>query len=75
MLYMHCTWPFRGAVGLNLLLVEFSPRFFKNLSSDHFSKKYIELFRERLSQKVHATIPKGIVGGFELSVLQRNLRD
>ena len=24
----------------------------------------IQLFRERLSEKVHATIPKGIVGGF-----------
>ena len=24
----------------------------------------ILLFRERLSEKVHATIPKGIVGGF-----------
>ena len=75
MLYMHCTWPFRGAGGLNLLIVEFSPRFFKNLSCDHFSMKYIQLFREMLSEKVHATIAKGIVGGFELSVLQRNLRD
>ena len=28
--------------------------------------------RERLSGKVHATIPKGIVGGFEGTVLQRN---
>ena len=25
----------------------------------------IQLFRERLSEKVHATIPEGIVGGFE----------
>ena len=25
----------------------------------------IQLFRERLSEKVHATTPKGIVGGFE----------
>ena len=25
-------------------------------------------------EKVHATIPKGIVGGFELTVLQRNLK-
>ena len=25
---------------------------------------HIQLFRERLSEKVHATIPKGIVGGF-----------
>ena len=30
---------------------------------------YMQLFRERLSEKVHATIPKGIVGGFKFSVL------
>ena len=29
----------------------------------------IQLFRERLSEKVHATILKGIVGGFEFTVL------
>ena len=34
----------------------------------------IQLFRERLSEKVHATISKGIVGGFEFTVLQRNLK-
>ena len=31
----------------------------------------IQLFRERLSEKVHATIPKGFVGGFEFTVLQK----
>ena len=25
--------------------------------------------------KVHATIPKGIVGGFEFTILQRNLKE
>ena len=35
----------------------------------------IQLFRERLSEKVHATIPKGIVGGFVSPVLQRNLKE
>ena len=30
---------------------------------------YIQLFRERLSEKVHATIPKGILGGFKFTVL------
>ena len=35
----------------------------------------MQLFRERLSGKVHATIPKGIVGGFEGTVLQRNLKE
>ena len=36
---------------------------------------WIQLFRESLSEKVHATIPKGIVGGFEFAVLQRNLKE
>ena len=36
---------------------------------------YLQLFRERLSDKVHATIPKGILGGFEFAVLQRNLKE
>ena len=35
----------------------------------------IQLFQERLSEKVHATIPKGIVGDFELTVFQRNFKD
>ena len=35
----------------------------------------IQLFRERLSRKVHATILKGIVGGFEFSFFQRNLKE
>ena len=35
----------------------------------------IQLFRERLSEKVLATIPKGIVGGFEFSVFHRNLKE
>ena len=35
----------------------------------------IQLFRERLSGKVHSTIPKGIAGGFEFSVLQRILKE
>ena len=35
----------------------------------------IQLFRERLSEKVHVAIPKGIVGGFEFTLLQRNLKE
>ena len=35
----------------------------------------MQLFRERLSQKVHTTIPKGIVGGFEFTVLSINLKE
>ena len=36
---------------------------------------YIQLFREGLSEKVHATIPKGIVGGFDFTFVQRNLKE
>ena len=35
----------------------------------------MQLFRERLSGKVHATFLKGIVGGFEFSCFERNLRE
>ena len=35
----------------------------------------IQLFRERLSEKVHATTSKGIVGGFVCPVLQRKLKE
>ena len=37
--------------------------------------KCIQLFREMLSEKVHATISKSIVGGFKFSVLPRNLKE
>ena len=36
---------------------------------------YIQLFRERLPEKVHATIPKGIVGGFKYTALKINLKE
>ena len=36
---------------------------------------HMQLFRERLSRKVHATILKGIVGGFEFSFIQRNWKE
>ena len=41
----------------------------------HTFVPYIQLFRERLSGKVHATILKGIVGGFEFSFFHRNLKE
>ena len=34
----------------------------------------IQLFREKLSEKVHTTIPKGIVGGFESKKFERMAR-
>ena len=40
-----------------------------------FAHIWIQVFREKLSEKVHATIAKGIVGGFEYTVLQRNLKE
>ena len=43
-----------------------------------FMTSFIQLAafsRKRLSEKVHPTIPKGIVGGFEFTVLQRNLKE
>ena len=36
---------------------------------------HIQLFQEKLSEKVHTTIPKGIVGIFEFTVLQWNLKE
>ena len=49
------------------------------LPSTHCGDSYVsvrlQLFRERLSEKVHATIPKGIVGGFEFTVFQRSLKE
>ena len=43
-------------------------------SENVLKKSGIQLFRERLSEKVHVTVPKGIVGGFGCFVLQRNLK-
>ena len=34
----------------------------------------IQLFQERLSEKVHATIPKGIVGDFEFTFFQKKFQ-
>ena len=45
------------------------------LSRVNIDVKCIRLFRQRLSEKVYATMPKGIVGGFEFTVLQRNMKE
>ena len=39
------------------------------------SALYIQLFRERLSEKVHATNPKDIVGAFGFTIFQRKLKE
>ena len=36
--------------------------------------QFIQLFRERLSGKVHVTIPKGIVGGFKFTVFSKKFQ-
>ena len=45
-------------------------------ADSHFAMNvhiHIQLFQERLLDKVHATTPKGIVGDFEFTVFQRNI--
>ena len=63
----------RGGRGAALLQVRSNNFNNEALLRVSFVSCYIQLFRERLSEKVHATIPKGIVGGFKFTVLQRNL--
>ena len=46
-----------------------------SLLNENFQLDSIQLFPERLSGKVYATILKGIVGGFEFSFFQRNLKE
>ena len=43
--------------------------------SEKRTSLWIQLFRERLSSKVHATIPQSNVGGFEFTVPQRNFKE
>ena len=80
----HQTWPnnqsqhdlLYGGVSLSISLnlklapVPYAtpkwPIYILKLLSTAISRKVLE--------KVHATIPKGIVGGFEFTVLQRNLK-
>ena len=38
-------------------------------------KRSFTTISRKLSEKVYATIPKGIVGGFKFSFLQRNLQE
>ena len=59
-------------IGKSLLTSLFT---FSSLAYDltHKLRDRIQLLRERLSER--ATIPKGIVGGFEFAVLHRNLKE
>ena len=72
-------WQWKGYLAIYIIPKQWRVRrciliFLRLLSAGaiHIS---IQLFRERLSEKMHATNPKGIVGGFECSVLQRNLKE
>ena len=56
---------------IKLILIE---TFTVLTSSCNSSATDKQLFWGRLSDKVHATSPKGFVGGFEFTVFQRNLR-
>ena len=53
----------------------YNKRTILQLCNEMKSHSCIQLFQERLSKKVHATITKVIVGGFECTVLQRNLKE
>ena len=69
--------------------IHFSSDVFSLLSSRNFATlatwrndfscplkaQQLALFRERLSEKVHATIPKGFVSGFVFIFFQRNLKE
>ena len=76
-----CLWPHLALKGLfnNLYYTEAMAceAFYFDFSpppiSISITPKYTAI-RER-SENVHATIPKGIVGGFECSALQRNLKE
>ena len=46
-----------------------------NIPSNPWYIARIQLFRERLSEKLHAAVPIGIVGGFDFIVLERNLKE
>ena len=76
-----CLWSLLAVKGLfnNLYYTEAMTRealyfdFSPPPISISITPKYTAI-RER-SENVHATISKGIVGGFECSVLQRNLKE
>ena len=58
-------WIYNGMTDLNNVN---SSLMFQNGGKTAFPF-YIQLFRERLSEKVHTTIPKGFASGFEFTVL------
>ena len=74
MLHLAChTWVSEDAGALELGTKE-RLRLSERMTHLHIEESTynIQLFRKRLSEKVHATISKGFVGGFEITVLHRN---
>ena len=69
----------KNVLQLDLLFVFHSSRCLRRLTLHDFifsmNKVYTAQFQERLSEKVHATIPRGIVGDFEFTVFQRNFKE
>ena len=45
------------------------------LDKNHLEDGGIKQFREKLAEKVQRKVPKGIVGGFEITVLKVNLEE
>ena len=83
-------WRGQGTAGFNLIpdwlgnCLGGLIRGLRNLDSDEAQGRsgtrrvtypYIQLFREKFSEKVHAAIPKGIMGGSDITVLQWNLKE
>ena len=65
-------WPHLAVKGLfnNLYYTEAMAR-----EALYFDFRLLSALVYYTSENVHATIPKGIVGGFECSALQRNLKE
>ena len=47
----------------------------KSAQVSKLANYHIQLFQERLSEKVQATISKGIVGDLEFTIFQRNFKE
>ena len=82
MTIMHLVYPpkflrnrcFQFLLGVTVS-IQSSPREMEGYFYSYLLSSCLQLFRERLSEKVHATMLKGIVGSTEFTVLQRNLKE
>ena len=73
---MWCCVGGNQGLSLETSIQKFPSRWLIYLSSWFDETNFrIQLFWERLSEKVHATILKGIVGDFKCTVFQRNLKE